>query len=146
MGKGGFLKFAALTALGAIAGYATYMASKDEFSDETKDRYGKVLNKIKNVGTDIKRTYTAVGDKDSFKTATSNLGNSAMKLAEKTGDLMLSASSDMYKKAKVYIKDAYNKMSEDEASYDDLDDSTAKPKKTIKKKPAKKSAKKTSKK
>lgn len=139
MGKGGFLKFTLFSALGAIAGYASYMASKDEFSDETKDRYGKVLNRIKNVGTDIKRTYTSIGDKEEFKSSTRNLSDSTMKLAEKTGDLVKSASSDMYKKAKNYIKTAVENMQDDDSAYDYDDlDSSYKTKKSTKKTSAKK--------
>ena len=126
MGKGKGLTFTIFAALGALAGYATYMASKDEFSDETKDRYDKVVNKVKNVGTDLKRTYTSIGDKESFNTSTKNLGNSAMKLVEKAGNLVASASSDMYKFASSQISKAIEQScttSDDDinGSNDDLD-------------------------
>lgn len=140
MGKGGIFKFSLFAALGALAGYASYMASKDEFSDDTKDKFDKVLNKIKGVGTDIQRTYTAIGDKDSFKSSTKTLGNSTLKLAEKAGDLVKAASTDMYKHAAKYVKSTINKMTDADNSgeYDDLDASYMKKGKSKAKKSPKK--------
>ena len=88
------------------------MINKDEFSDETKDRYDTVLNKIKNVGTDIKRTYTSIGDKDTFLKNTNNLKVNAKKLALKTGNLITSATNDMYNSAKNKVKKAIVKLQE----------------------------------
>ena len=116
MGKKG-LTFTVFAALGAITGYATYMASKDKFSDETKDKYDVFLNKAKNVGTDIQRTYTSIGDKDQFTTSSKNLTESAKKLADKTGDLVISATSDMYKLAKDQITDAFESAKSDVNSF-----------------------------
>lgn len=123
MGKGRGLTFTLFAALGALTGYATYMASRDEFSEDTKDKVDTVLNKLQNVGTDIKRTYTSIGDKDSFKENSKNLGNSSLKLANKAGDLIKSGAADMYKFTKKVIADAVEKYTDDDSdsSYDDID-------------------------
>lgn len=142
MSKGKGLTFTVFAILGAVAGYATYMASKNEFSDETKENYDKVVNKFKNVSTDIKRTYTAIGDKTAFKKSTKDLGVSTKKLAKKASGLVASASSDMYKFAKEKIKNAVNNSNNDDKNnnYDDIDNGFSSKKnkiiKKIKKSPA----------
>lgn len=105
MGKGKGLTFTVFAALGAIAGYATYMARKDEFSDETKDTYEVFINKARNVGTDIKRTYTSIGNKKQFTNNTKNLKESATKLASEVGTLFKSATSDIYQHAKSQVSE-----------------------------------------
>ena len=105
MGKGKGLTFTVFAALGAIAGYATYMARKDEFSDETKDTYEVFINKARNVGTDIKRTYTSIGNKKQFTNNTKNLKESATKLASEVGTLVKSATSDIYQHAKSQVSE-----------------------------------------
>lgn len=147
MGKGKGLTFTIFAALGAIAGYASYMARKDEFSSETKEKVDTVLNKVQNVATDLKRTYTAIGDKDSFKTSTKNLSNSSLKLVEKAGDLIASGASDMFKSVSKQISNVTTKYTDDDSSYfDDLDESYMKKgkknaKKITTKKPVKKATK-----
>lgn len=131
MGKGKLFTFTLFATLGAIAGYASYMISKDEFSDETIDRYDKVVNKLKNVGTDIKRTYTSIGDKKEFTNSSKNLSESAMKLAAKTGDLIASASVDMYESAKDKIMNAIDSNREDDDEFDDLIINNKKNRKTL---------------
>ena len=133
MGKGKLFTFGMFAALGAIAGYTTYMINKNEFSDDTKNEYDKVLNKIKNVGTDIKRTYTSIGDKDEFTNNSKNLGSSTMKLFKTTRNLVASATSDMYNNAKEKIKSASKNVKSDDSSYDDLDDAYIQKKKKSKK-------------
>ena len=96
--------FTVFAILGALTGYATYIASKDGFSEETIDKYDTVLNKAKNVGTDIKRTYTSIGDKTRFESNTMNLGKSVKKLATDAGELVISATGDMYKHDKKDVK------------------------------------------
>ena len=108
MGKGKGLAFTVFAALGALVGYASYMASKDEFSEETKDKYDNFINKAKNVGTDIQRTYTSIGDKQKFTISTKNLGESAKKLASKAPGLVASATGDMYRRAKEQVGEVIN--------------------------------------
>ncbi|MBQ2205106.1 MAG: hypothetical protein II411_04365 [Lachnospiraceae bacterium] len=151
MGRRKGLSFTLFAALTALTGYAAYMAKKDEFSDETKDRYDSVVDKIKNVGTDIKRTYTSIGDKKEFTASTKYLSESAKNLAKNTGNLVVSASSDMFKFAKNSVRQAVDNFSDDDSvgDYDDLDESyvkKSKPKNTKQKNSTKKSVKKNSKK
>ena len=115
MGKGKGLTFTTFAILGALTGYTVYMANKDKFSDETKDKYDSFVDKFKSVGDDIVRTYTAIGDKEEFKTS---------------GKLVLSASNDMYKYAKDKVSDATNGFLDDDSleSYDDIDNKKTKPK------------------
>ena len=108
MGKGKGLTFTVFAALGALAGYASYMAHKNEFSEETINRYDTFLNKAKNVGNDIQRTYTSIGDKQKFTANTKNLGESAKKLAGKATDLVASASGDMFRHAKQQFGEVIN--------------------------------------
>ena len=95
-----------LAALFATSGYAGYMASTDEFSSETKSKFSTFLNKFKNVETDVKRTYISLGDESKFEESYKNLGKSAVKLATGTGDLVKSASKDMYNHAVNNVKNA----------------------------------------
>ncbi len=104
MSKGKGLTFTIFAVLGAITGYATYMASKSEFSDATVDKYDNMINKAKHVGTDIKRTYTSIGDKKEFTENAKNLGNNAKKLATSAKNLLKSATNDMYEYAKDNVK------------------------------------------
>ena len=108
MGKGKGLTFTVFAALGALAGYASYMARKNEFSEETINKYDTFLNKAKNVGNDIQRTYTSIGDKQKFTANTKNLGESAKKLAGKATDLVASASGDMFKHARQQVGEVVN--------------------------------------
>ncbi len=143
MGKGKGLTFTVFAALGALVGYASYMASKNEFSEETKDKYDSFLSKAKNVGTDIKRTYTSIGDKSRFTSNTKNLGESTKKLATKASDLVISATSDMYKNVKSYVSEAINNAKSDFG--EDVKKKVVKKSNSTKKSP-KKTAKKTTKK
>lgn len=141
MGKGKGITFTIFAVLGAITGYASYMAKKDEFSEETKDKYNSFLNKAKNVGTDIQRTYTSIGDKNEFTNNTKNLSISAKKLANKAGDLVLSATADIYRHAKSQVSETIENAKND---FDDLSISKIKhksAKNTVKKKSTNKSTK-----
>ena len=140
MGKGKGLTFTMFAALGAFVGYASYMARKNEFSEETKDKYDNFLNKAKNVGTDIKRTYTSIGDKSKFTSNTKNLSESTKKLANKATDLVVSAANDMYQNVKSRVSETLSGAMNDF----DFDDLTKK--KVVKKvKSVKKTPKKTTK-
>ena len=113
MGKSKGLAFTVFAVLGALTGYASYMARRDEFSGETKDKYDMFLNKAKNVGTDIQRTYTSIGDKNQFTNNTKNLSNSAKKLAMKAGDLVISATTDMYNHAMNQVSETIENVKKD---------------------------------
>lgn len=137
MGKGKGLTFTLFAILGAVTGYATYMARKDEFSDETKDKYDLFLNKAKNVGTDIQRTYTSIGDKKQFTNNTRNLSESAKKLASKAGDLVASATVDIYNHAKSQVSETIENAKNDFNELN-ISNNKAKPTKSILKKVANK--------
>ena len=119
MGKGKGLTFTMFAALGAFVGYASYMARKNEFSEETKDKYDNFLNKARNVGTDIKRTYTSIGDKSKFTSNTKNLSESAKKLANKATDLVVSMTNDVYQNVKSRVGEAISGAMSD-FEFDDL--------------------------
>ena len=139
MGKGKGLTFTLFAALGAFVGYASYMAKRNEFSEDTKDKYDTFISKAKNVGTDLQRTYTSIGDKSKFTANTKNLSESAKKLANKATDLVVSATNDMYNNVKSYVSEAISNAALD---FDDYET----PKKAVKKtKAVKKVAKKTTK-
>ena len=147
MGKGKGLTFTLFAVLGALTGYASYMASKDEFSDETKNKYDNFLNKAKNVGTDIQRTYTSIGDKNEFTNNTKNLSESAKKLASKAGDLVMSATVDMYNHAKSQVAEKLENAKNDFYAQEIINSETkSTPKKTIAKKSSKAKKKTTKKK
>lgn len=138
MGKGKGLTFTLFAILGAVTGYASYMARKDEFSDETKSKYDVFLNKAKNVGTDLQRTYTSIGDKKQFTNSTKNLSESAMKLASKAGDLVVSATTDIYKHAKSQVAETIENAKND---FNDLNINYNNKNKTNNKKSTKKESK-----
>lgn len=138
MGKGKGLTFTLFAVLGALSGYASYMARKDEFSDETKNKYDNFVNKAKNVVTDIQRTYTSIGDKKEFTNNTKNLSESAKKLASKAGDLVMSATVDMYNQAKTQVAETLENAKNDFYAQETVSRSTkATPKKTSVKKTVK---------
>lgn len=112
MAKNKGLLFTIFAALGALTGYATYMANQDEFSDDTKDKYDSFLNKAKNVSTDIQRTYTSIGDKREFEANTKNLGKNAKNLATDAGNLVVSATTDIYNSAKKNVSKAVKSFNE----------------------------------
>lgn len=118
------LGFTLLVALGAIAGYTAYVASQDGFSDDTKESCDEMFKNAKNVGNDIERTYTSIGNKKKFTKNSKTLGNSTMKLAEKTGGLVASASNDMYKFTKKQISSFVNHFKDDDelGNFDDLEE------------------------
>lgn len=147
MGKGKGLTFTLFAVLGALSGYASYMASKDEFSDETKSKYDNFLNKAKNVGTDIQRTYTSIGDKREFTNNTKNLSESAKKLASKAGDLVMSATVDMYNHAKNQVAETIENAKNDFYAQETISSRTkSTPKKIVTKKTSKAKKKTTKKK
>lgn len=140
MGKGRGLTFTLFAVLGAMVGYASYMAKENEFSEETKDKYDMFLNKAKNVGNDIQRTYTTIGDKKQFTNSTKNLTESAKKLASKASDLVISATNDMYQSARAKVSNAIENVSSSDFSMPKASKKATK--KTTKKSTAKKTTKK----
>lgn len=129
--------FTIFAILGALTGYATYIASKNGFSEETIDKYDTVLNKAKNVGTDIKRTYTSIGDKERFESNTVNLGKNVKKLASDAGNLVISATGDMYEHAKKDVKKTINNINKDQKKNSSSKTNKAKNKKMTNKKSSK---------
>lgn len=118
MAKNKGLLFTVFAAIGALTGYATYMANKDEFSSDTKDKYDSFLDKAKNVGSDIQRTYTSIGDKSEFTSSTKSLSENAKDLATNAGNLVASATTDMYNSAKKNVAKAvksFNEASKDKS-------------------------------
>ena len=91
MAKKKGISFPLFAALGALTGYAGYMANKNEFSNETKNKYDTVVDKVKDVGEDVKRTYISLGDKEKFATNSKRLSTSAKKAAKSAGELIKSA-------------------------------------------------------
>lgn len=116
MSKGKGLTFTVFAILGALTGYATYMARKNEFSNETVDKYGAMLNKAKHVGVDLKRAYTSIGDEKGFIENTNNLKKNAQKLAENAGSLVKSATNDMYKYAKSNVEKSLKSIKKESKS------------------------------
>lgn len=112
MAKKKGVSFPLFAALGALTGYAGYMANKNEFSNETKDKYDAVVNKVKDIGEDVKRTYISLGDKEKFEASTKRLSSTAKRAAKSAGELMKSAGKDMYEKAKKSVAKAVDSMSD----------------------------------
>ena len=131
------LTFTIFAILGALTGYATYVAKKNGFSEETIDRYDTVLNKARNVGSDLKRTYTSIGDKERFESNTTNLGKSVKKLATDASALVKSATGDMYEHAKKDVKKTIDYINKEQKKSVNSRTSKVKAKKTTKKKSSK---------
>lgn len=98
--------FPLFAALGAITGYAGYMANKDEFSSETKDKFDNVVSKVKDISEDVKRTYISLGDKEKFAANSKKLTAKAKKVVSSAGELVKSAGADMYDNAKENVEKA----------------------------------------
>lgn len=133
-----------VSAIGVVSYMVSEVIKDDSFSDETKDNYNTFIKDAKKVGSDLKRTYTAIGDKDEFLNMTSTLQNNAKKLAKNTGSLLKEGASNVID----YYKE---KINEKASKYiDDDDEEVAPKKKKVEQKPkkflAKKDPKKTSKK
>ena len=132
-----------VSAIGVVSYMVSEVIKDDSFSDETKDNYNTFIKDAKRVGSDLKRTYTAIGDKDEFLNMTSSLQNNAKKLAKNTGNLLKEGASNVID----YYKE---KINEKASKYIDEDEEVApkkkvvekKPKKILSKKPIKKSNKK----
>lgn len=129
--------FTVFAILGALTGYATYIASKNGFSEETIDKYDTVLNKAKNVGTDLKRTYTSIGDKDKFESSSMNLGKSVKKLASDASELVISATGDMYEHAKKDMQKTIDNFNKEQKKSSKPKATKVKAKKATKKKSSK---------
>ena len=147
MSKKKGLSFPLFAALSALTGYAGYMANKREFSPETKSKYNDVIDKMKTVGNDVKRTYISLGDKDKFETSSKHLSASAQRVAKSAGEFAISAGKDMYESAKKNVKKAVASL-QDSPKKSTAKKATKKATKTkasTAKKATKKTAKKTSK-
>ena len=91
-----FLSLTALTALGTMAYAVNYLAKNEEFSEDTIEKYNHLIKNVKAVGSDVKRTYTSIGDKAGFKSSTTSLSKNAKKMYDNGISLVKTASSDMY--------------------------------------------------
>lgn len=131
MKKNYFSSLLKLIGVGAVFGLTGYAISKSKFSKETKDYYADALDSVKNVGDDIKRTYTAIGNEKDFKAKSNNLKESAKDLAKNAGKLILSASSDVYNNVSDSVKKVLDDASKDESLLSNVSKLTSK--KTTKK-------------
>ena len=91
-----FLSLTALTALGTMAYAVNYLAKNEEFSEDTIEKYNHLIKNVKAVGSDVKRTYTSIGDKAGFKSSTTSLSKNAKKMYDNGISLVKTASNDMY--------------------------------------------------
>ena len=132
-----------ISAIGVVSYMVSEVIKNDSFSDETKDNYNTFIKDAKRVGSDLKRTYTAIGDKDEFLNMTSSLQNNAKKLAKNTGNLLKEGASNVidYYKEKINEK-ASKYIDEDEEETPKKKVVEKKQKKILSKKPIKKSNKK----
>lgn len=128
-----------ISAIGVVSYMVSEVIKDDSFSDETKDNYNTFIKDAKKVGNDLKRTYTAIGDKDEFLNMTSSLQNNAKRLAKNTGSLLKEGASNVID----YYKE---KINEKASKYIDEDEEETPKKKAIEKKPKKILSKKTIKK
>ena len=120
MKKSTGFSFLLLTTLGALGYVVHKIIKEDEFSDDTKNNYEKVIDDVKNVGNSIQRTYTSIGDKKAFTKSTEALSKNAKNLASKTGTLVKGASKEVYNYVKDKLNSKINKNIDEE--YDDNDD------------------------
>ena len=128
-----------ISAIGVVSYMVSEVIKDDSFSDETKDNYNTFIKDAKKVGNDLKRTYTAIGDKDEFLNMTSSLQNNAKRLAKNTGSLLKEGASNVID----YYKE---KINEKASKYIDEDEEETPKKKTVENKPKKILSKKTIKK
>ena len=128
-----------ISAIGVVSYMVSEVIKDDSFSDETKDNYNTFIKDAKKVGNDLKRTYTAIGDKDEFLNMTSSLQNNAKRLAKNTGSLLKEGASNVID----YYKE---KINEKASKYIDEDEEETSKKKTVEKKSKKILSKKTIKK
>lgn len=110
MKKGRFLSFSALAVLGATAYAVNYLIQNDKFSNDTKETLKNVITSAKDVGSDIKRTYTSIVNKDDIDYSKKSLGNSAKKLYDDSITLVKDASDDVI----TFVKKQISKNDEKE--------------------------------
>ena len=104
MKKRNIFSLLTLATLGTMAYLVNYFIQNDEFSEETIKEFNHLVKHAKNVGNDVKRTYTSLGNKKSFETSTKSLGNSAKKLYSSGLTLVKDAGSDIY----THFSDKFN--------------------------------------
>ena len=132
-----------ISAIGVVSYMVSEVIKDDSFSEETKDNYNSFIKEAKRVGSDLKRTYTAIGDKDEFLNMTSSLQNNAKRLAKNTGSLLKEGASNVIDYYKDKINEKVNKDFEDEEEVTDkMKKIVGKTKKILSKKTNKKSSKK----
>ena len=132
-----------ISAIGVVSYMVSEVIKDDSFSEETKDNYNSFIKEAKRVGNDLKRTYTAIGDKDEFLNMTSSLQNNAKRLAKNTGSLLKEGASNVIDYYKDKINEKVNKDFEDEEEVTDKKKKiVGKTKKILSKKTIKKSSKK----
>ena len=132
-----------ISAIGVVSYMVSEVIKDDRFSEETKDNYNTFIKDAKKVGNDLKRTYTAIGDKDEFLNMTSSLQNNAKKLAKNTGSLLKEGASNVidYYKERINEK-TMNYIEDDDEEIKNKKKDENKSKKILSKKPTKKSIKK----
>ena len=104
MKKRNIFSLLTLATLGTMAYLVNYFIQNDEFSEETIEEFNHLDKKKKNVGNDVKRTYTSLGNKKNFENSTKSLGNSAKKLYSSGLTLVKGASNDIY----THFSDKFN--------------------------------------
>ena len=119
MKKSTGFSFLLITTIGALGYVVHKIIKEDEFSDDTKNNYEKVIDDVKSVGNNIQRTYISIGDKKAFTKSTEALSKSAKKLASKTGTLVKGASKEVYDYVKDKINSKINKNFDEEYDNDD---------------------------
>ncbi|MDO5563624.1 MAG: hypothetical protein Q4F88_00120 [Eubacteriales bacterium] len=121
--KFGFAELLFASAIGCVGGIVYYLAKNDKFSEETNDNYKDVINNAKEFGQGVKRTYTSVGNKDSFSEEGKELGAKTMDLLKSTKEMISSGAGDAYDFVKTNISEkvspAVNKFSEYSDTFDD---------------------------
>ena len=96
MKKGTLFTMFTFATLGAFAYVINDFIKNDEFSEDTIDQYYNMIKNAKSVGSDVKRTYTSLGDKNKFKKSTKALGANTKKLYSSGLSLVKGAGSDIY--------------------------------------------------
>lgn len=108
MKKSTFFTMFTFATLGAFAYVINDFIKNDEFSEDTIDQYYNMIKNAKSVGSDVKRTYTSLGDKNKFQKSTKTLGANTKKLYNSGISLVKGAGSDIY----AHFADKFNQIEE----------------------------------
>ena len=124
-----------LAVIGATAYTINYLAQNDEFSNDTKEDLDLLVSNAKNVGKDVKRTYTSLINKENIDKPAKSLQKNLSNLFDNSVSLTKNASEDVYN----YIKDNINKEeNKKNIKSKNIKNKTSKSKKTVLKKTSKK--------